>query len=405
MSCSSPDRDPRETAALRALLASKIGFDPDVLGPAFLESVMRRCEQSGDMQGWRQFLQSASAGGPDWERLLQEIVVSETWFFRDEQPFESIAERVSERWRQGRGAPSRIFSCPCSTGEEPYSIAIALTDAGLPGAAFHIEAADVSPDAVRRARAGRFAERSFRGNKRNLAGYFIEGEDGRRELKAELRRMVHFRVANLLDLSSVELAPYDIVLCRNLLIYLHEDARQVVMSILQAVLADDGILIVGHAEAALALQQGFRPVGDPGAFAFAPGKASSTALVSRPVRGAPPTETAAEIPSKPVPGHSLTEIRELADQGQVEAAVHACDLYVRQQPVSAEAYYLLGVLLGATNDEAGSENAFRRALYVEPDHAGALEHLALAQDGKGNTVSAHRLRARVRVAAERSVEP
>jgi chemotaxis protein methyltransferase WspC len=399
MSRSSPNRDPREIEALRELLASKIGFNSDVLGPGFLESVMRRLEQARVLNGARQFLQDARAGGQNWEWILKEIVVSETWFFRDQRPFQYITERVADQW-QCRGVASRIFSCPCSTGEEPYSVAIALAEAGLPESAFHIEAADVSPSAVRRAQAANFSRRSFRGAEtRDLGRYFTGQGQGHWEVKPEFRRLVRFRVANLLDLTSVEPVPFDIVLCRNLLIYMHEDARRLVMSVLRALLADNGILIVGHAEAAVPMQYGFRPVADTGAFAFAPGPVMRATAAARTIHGVvcPPKKTVV-LPDQPLT-LSLEAIRELADQGKLEAATSACQMFVQQQPASAEAHYLLGVLLRAVGDESSAETALRRVLYLEPDHAGALEHLALAHDFQGNTARAHRLRSRMRVLA------
>lgn len=400
MSYSSRSLDPRETAALRALLSSTIGFDPDVLGSAFLESVSRRCQFSHGTAEWRDFLRSAGAGGAEWQRLLRAIVVSETWFFRDRRPFDDIVTRVAARWQGARSA-TRIFSCPCSTGEEPYSVAIALTQAGLPRTAFEIDAADVSALAIQRAQEAKYGPRSFRAcDAGSLAPFFEGGQSSRfRELKPEIRKMVRFRVANLLDLGSMELGSYDIVLCRNLLIYLHEDARSVVMSLLRAMLAEDGVLIVGHAEAAIAMGHGFRSAGDRGAFAFvAAATAPVSAVPARLPKRIPTVATATSLRIAPEMAAplDLQQIRDLGDRGHVDAALQACSALVRRDAASAEGYYLLGVLLSASGNEVEAENALRRAVYLDPNHDAALEHLALAQEAKGNAASAQRLRARIR---------
>ncbi len=271
----SPRTDRVDTTALGELLAQKLGLDPDSMGPSFLGSVARRSlEQSGcaDLQT---FIRAAAAGGEPWQKLVENAVVSETWFFRDDAPFDHIVSAVQSKWRGG--GPIRLLSCPCSTGEEAYSIAIALSDAGLPPEAFTIDAADVSLSSLKAAQAGVFKSRSFRGSHRvDRTFYFqhIHGEQ-RWRLKPAFRAMVQFRPANLVSHQGLEKTrPYDIVLCRNLLIYLHTQARAGVMATLRRLLTEDGLLIIGHAEPAIAREHGFTGVGDPGAFAFVRSSAS-----------------------------------------------------------------------------------------------------------------------------------
>lgn len=402
MSYSSRSSDPWEAEALSALLSSTIGFDLNVLGPAFLESVSHRCQFSHGTPEWRDFLRSAAAGGSEWQRLLSAIVVSETWFFRDGRPFDDIVTRVATRWQEARSA-TRIFSCPCSTGEEPYSVAIALTQAGLPRTAFDIEAADVSALAIQRAQDAKYGPRSFRAcDARSLERFFEGGQSSRfRELRPEIREMVRFRVANLLDLGPMERGSYDIVLCRNLLIYLHEDARAVVMSLLRAMLTEDGVLIVGHAEAAIAMGHAFRSAGDAGAFAFVAANAAPVPDAPARLPGRIPTVVKVapvRIAPELAPPLDLRQIRDLGDRGQIDVALEACRTFIRQDAVSSEGYYLLGVLLSASGNQAEAENALRRAVYLDPNHHAALEHLALAQEAKGDAPSAQRLRARIRQA-------
>ena len=404
-----------DTAPLRDLLAARLGFDADSAGPSFLGAVARRSLEESGYADLPAFIRAAAAGGDAWHTLLEHVVVCETWFFRDHAPFTHIVDAVRRAWKGPGSAPVRILSCPCSTGEEPYSVAIALSDAGLPPDAFTIDAADVSPRALSGARAGIFGPRSFRGADPVDRERYFDHESGSRQwrIKPAFQAMVAFRVANLASPEELQdVRPYHVVLCRNLLIYLHAEARSRVIASLRQLMADEGLLIVGHAEPAIVRGHGLLSAGDPGAFACvrsavpetsaarisarkpvgAPGAAAPPSRVARPA----PASTAAAPP--PLVDATLERIRQLGDQGRTEEAILACRDYVRRVPDSADAYFLLGVLSGALGRRQAATTALRRALYLEPDHAAALLHLALASDASGDAASAARLRAR----AERS---
>jgi chemotaxis protein methyltransferase WspC len=408
-----------ETTALGELLAAKLGLDAESMGPSFLSSVARRSLHQSGYADLQKFIRAADAGGELWQKLVENVVVSETWFFRDEAPFDHIVDTVRKKWHGLGTAPIRVLSCPCSTGEEPYSVAIALSDAGLPPDAFIIDAADVNPNSLTAARVGVFRSRSFRGGNRiDRARYFQHEPDTKRwRLKPAFRAMVQFCPANLISLQGLENSqPYDIVLCRNLLIYLHNQARADVMAALRRLLTPDGILIVGHAEPAIAREHGFTSAGDPRAFAFIKSAASKVRKQRPPVSLGDPAPrnnlkthaglsvTAgrgrSELTDATTSGQSrrvaptLERIRQLGDQGRMQEAIHECRDYVRRVPDSADGYFLLGVLCAALKKDYEAETAMRRALYLEPDHPGALMHLSLTHEAKGDTAAAARLRAR-----------
>lgn len=428
MSNFSPKIERLETSALGELLAGRLGLDAQSLGPSFLASAARRSLQHSGYGDLHAFLRAAAAGGEAWQKLVESVVISETWFFRDEVPFAHIANTVRAAWNGGGNSPVRVFSCPCSTGEEAYSVAIALSEAGLPNEAFSIDAADVSSSALKAARAGVFKSRSFRGGHKVDRSRYFHHDSGTQtwRLKPAYREMVQFRPVNLISLDGLDSARrYDIVLCRNLLIYLHPKARSRVMEALWNLLTKDGILIVGHAEPSIAREHGFTGVGDPGAFAFAKANASKARKKTvqdlsnvRPQRNNPLSHLASSFAAarrspeyaavaNSARAHStelsLQRIRSLADAGQTEEAMQACRNYVRRVPDSADGYFLLGLLCSALKDDHAAERALRRALYLEPNHAGALMHLALIHDSKHETAAAARLRARAnRAAAHRS---
>src|SRR6266446_6784075 len=111
------------------------------------------------------FAERLENSSEDLQALVEQIVVPETWFFRDVQPFRFVGRWVAtEAARSGPERVFRVLSIPCSTGEEPYSIAMSLLDRGVPAGSFTIDAADVSRRSLAHARAGRYGKRSFRGN-------------------------------------------------------------------------------------------------------------------------------------------------------------------------------------------------------------------------------------------------
>jgi chemotaxis protein methyltransferase WspC len=305
-----------------------------------------------------------------------------------------------------------------------------LTEAGLSPDAFSIDAADVSPNSLKMAHAAIYRSRSFRGKHRiDRAHYFQHESDAKRwKLKPAFRAMVKFRPANLVSLEGLDHSqPYDVVLCRNLLIYLHAQARAQVLTALRRLLAPDGILIVGHAEPAIAREHGFVGEGDPRAFAFA---RAAKAEDRKQVMSIP---SSSRVPKNNLNSHlqfaaaaaaaaahsekksanafaqpraiapTLETIRKLGDLGRTQEAIQQCREFVRRVPDSADGYFLLGVLCGALKNDSEAESALRRALYLEPDHAGALLHLSLNRHAKGDTLTAARLRARAdRIAARGS---
>jgi chemotaxis protein methyltransferase WspC len=417
-----------DTTALGELLAEKLGLDAESMGPSFLSSVARRSLHPSGYADLSTFVRAAAAGGEVWQKLVENVVVSETWFFRDEAPFDHIVAAVQKNLHARGTGPIRLLSCPCSTGEEAYSIAIALTDAGIPSDAFTIDAADVNPTSLKVAHAAIYRSRSFRGNHNIDRAHYFQHESDTKcwRLKPAFRAMVKFRPANLVLQAGLEHSqPYDFVLCRNLLIYLHAQARADVMAVLRRLLTPDGILIVGHAEPAIAREHGFASAGDPRAFAFTKtatakvrkqvttislGRGSSkNNLKSFPELSISATHDRSKLRGNPASRQSrpiaptLETIRKLGDAGRTEEAIQQCRNYVRRVPDSADGYFLLGVLCGAMKNDSEAETALRRALYLEPDHAGALMHLSHNHHAKGDTLTAARLRARAdRIVAQGS---
>jgi len=239
-----------ECAPIATLVQEAIGYDPASTGAGTFGSTVRAQMQcNGQCGPCAERLQSSPER---LQALLDALVVPETWFFRDRQTFALLAALARERHTH----PIRILSAACATGEEPYSIAMTLLDAGIAPERFEIDAVDVSTRAIEAARRAVYGKSSFREGPPNA--YFTVDEDGAR-LAAEVARLVRFLHGNLVDrtlLAGEEI--YDFVFCRNVLIYLSAGARKVVFENLKRLLKRDGVLFTGPAELAAFVTEGCR---------------------------------------------------------------------------------------------------------------------------------------------------
>jgi chemotaxis protein methyltransferase CheR len=196
--------------------------------------------------------------GDELTWMLNAITTNETHFFRESAQFDLLRDHCCAEWQAdaGRGARprrARIWSAACSTGEEPYSIAMALQDRlGADGWDFEITASDLSTAVLAKARAGVWPVDKLRGVPTPLLKrHFLRGsgpEAGRAKISAALRAMVDFRRINLRDEQYPVTGAFDAIFCRNVLIYFDAASRAHVIAKLVERLAPGGYLFLGHAE-------------------------------------------------------------------------------------------------------------------------------------------------------------
>ncbi|WP_071332976.1 CheR family methyltransferase [Burkholderia contaminans] len=267
----------------RGWLLRETGIDPDSLGNDFLTRALTERVHALQADGERllsaarppvtqdaldAYWQQLNASADERRALIELFVVPETWFFRDREAFATLARLATERLAALPGRVIRVLSAPCSTGEEPYSAAMALLDAGLDPASFTIDAIDLSARAIEQARLGCYGRNAFRGTATEFrARYFTPTRDGWL-LDERVRACVQFSQANLVEPAVDTGIRYDFVFCRNVLIYFDRDAQDRVIRSLDERLADDGTLFVGPAETGVAMRHGMRSARVPLAFAF-----------------------------------------------------------------------------------------------------------------------------------------
>ncbi|MES2870573.1 MAG: CheR family methyltransferase [Pseudomonadota bacterium] len=406
-------------------LKQRIGLDVASVGPAIIERAVRqRCTALG-MADHGQYWQHLLSSQDEQQALIESVIVPETWFFRYPESFVTLGRLARERLTEiGSRRPLRILSLPCSTGEEPYSIAMALFDTGLAAHQFQVEALDVSPLSVQRAQRALYGKNSFRGQQTDFRERYFSQECDGYQLSPRVREQVRFRVGNLLDPALLAShAPYDFVFCRNLLIYFDLKTQQQALDVLKRLTRDDGVLFIGPAEGSLLSRLGMRSIGAPQSFAFSHSREPLPALPAqwvepkpvmrpqprpvpalvRPFAPRAPAPTAEQPrPGRDEPAALLAQIAVLANEGKSREARAACEQFLQQHGPQAQVFYWLGLLSDVEGQTSQAQGFYRKALYLEPQHSEALAHLAALLAAQGDVAGAQRLQARA-ARHERSV--
>ncbi len=404
------------STALEAAVRERLGVDPASLGASGLARAVEARVLATRSPSVEAYLPLLLAPG-EANALAGELAVPETWFFRGGRKlFDALADFLIRRVHRTPGKPARALSIPCSTGEEPFSLAVALHERLAPAGGVRIDAADVSAPQLDRAATGRFPESSFReaGFDPRPAhfGYVAD----RWELLPHLRQAVQFRQANVTDLNFLTgEPPYDVIICRNLFIYLTADGRKRAMAHLDRLLAPDGRMCLTAAEADRLPAGKFAPDGPNEFCVFVRTGAGSTSVIfpatvtpttppaggsgaksgvfNRPPLPPPPAPVPVSLPAVvPLP---FDAARRLADAGDLSEARKACEKACADHPGSADGYALLGAILQAEGNATAAGNAFRKALYLAPDHPDALSHLVVLAERRGDADQAAALRRRL----------
>ena len=400
-------------------LKERIGLDVTSVGPAIIERAVRQRSTASNALTADEYWHTLQGSQDEQQALIEAVIVPETWFFRYPESFATLAKLASKRLSDINNMRAlRILSLPCSTGEEPYSIAMALLDAGLQPHQFKVEGMDVSPLSVEKARRALYGKNSFRGQDIAFRDrhFTAEGEEGYR-LSGRVLEQVRLQVGNLLDPTLLaNEPPYDFVFCRNLLIYFDQPTQQQVFEVLKRLTHVDGVLFIGPAEGSLLGRFGMRSIGIPQSFAFsrqsAPEPAPIATFVPTPLPVRQPVPSVAPPPvrnrpfASPAPLPAVTKIANpdtaalmaniaaLANEGKSAEARAACDSYLRSHEPVAQVFYWLGLLSDVAGRVLEAQGFYRKALYLDPQHPDALMHLAALLQSLGDTAGARRLQDR-----------
>ena len=392
------------TARIESLLKARIGLDAASIGTASVERAVRERRAASNCQDAQAYLDLVLTSEVELQELIETVVVPESWFFRDRKAFEALAGAAQkECQRRNPEGVLHVLSLPCSTGEEPYSMAMTLLDAAIPAHRFQVDAVDISARALAKADAGIYGKNSFRDKDVGYRDVHFAPMGSAYCLNENVRRQVRFRQGNLFDAGEFFGAQtFDAIFCRNVLIYFDRPTQLRVVEILNRLLAATGMLFVGPSETGVLQDQGFVTAKLPLAFAFrkalvvrresrpAPARSSNpvpnadvnarvpAAIPKAKQRSSPAlARVVADTPRTTIPKNWIEEAQQMADQGDLLDALKYCEQHMNEAP-SAAAFYLLGLLHDAAGRSQRAREQYRKALYLDPGHAEALVHLAVA---------------------------
>src|SRR5438132_1083260 len=208
------------------------------------------------------FLQYDPRSEQEFDTIYDLVTTNETYFFREPQQLAAfIEEIVPDILARKTVKKVRIWSAGCSSGEEPYSIAILLSEAGFyDKGTFEIFASDINQQVLAKARKGHYRENAFRSTDPSLREkYFAREGDGSWRISDEIRNRVSFGRLNLYDEPRVSLLGHvDIIFCRNVIIYFDDASKRVVVGSFYNRLVEGGYLLLGHSESLISLSTQFR---------------------------------------------------------------------------------------------------------------------------------------------------
>jgi len=451
---------------IEKILTDTLGLDLASMGKGFLERTLEGLLKQSGCKSLEDYAARLKASPEEKEKIIEAVVVPETWFFRDHGPFAYLKHYLLEEKQKNRKEKIRILSVPCSTGEEPYSIVMTLLEAGMTPEEFAVDAVDLSENALRIARGGRYGKGSFRG---------VSEETGRRYFYQEAREFriseqvvsgVRFYRDNLLRPALMAQMPaYQVIFCRNLLIYLHAKAKETAFSHIDRLLRPGGVLIAGHAEVLFWRQRGYLLVDQPRSFALkkpagqeerisipsplrlpgkgethpqreadrrgssgtagepqihiAPpekikkhvqagddGKIAETFEVLQERGGAASLDMAGDSNADASPMEFINRARSLADRGKGEEALSLCRSFLAKEQPCAEVYCLMGLIHESRERVGEAEKCYLKALYLDPDHFETLIHAGLMYERRHDHEKAALLKNRItRIEGQRQPHP
>lgn len=410
-------------ADVARLMHQRIGLDTQTVGAPLLERAVKQRMAARKLDDPGAYWSELTRSQPEFQELVNLITIPETWFFRDREAFGAMTRQAqSRRWPD---APIRILSLPCSSGEEAYSIVMAMFDAGFGRAEFTVDGVDISSRKIPEAVRGLYGRNSFRGADIGFRERHFEAVDGGWRPKPGVLAQARFRVGNLFDPGGVGglTGPYDVIFCRNLLIYFDRETQAVALERLSQIMTPEGLLLVGPAESSLPTLHGFASARIPMAFAFlkqdaqpapaprlrasapVPRRAAPTAAKS-PAAKAITTPAARPPVAAPTPQEletqSFAAIETSANAGRLDETKAAARRHMDKFGPSPDVFYLLGLAYDADRAPQAAIEHYRKALYLAPEHRETLAHLSLLLAKQGDAAGAKVLSERLGRLASRS---
>jgi chemotaxis protein methyltransferase CheR len=399
---------PTEFQLFQALLVAESGlhFDADRQGTLCAALAERMAARGVDAPAeYYRLLTSGAETRDELHAFIDLVTIGETYFFRNEPQFAALRDHIVPGYVRDRLLGARrinVWSAACSTGEEPYSIAMMLLET-LPAAeAWNVSvlATDVNRDHLRRARRAVYSPRAVRLVPPAWLEKYFTRRGAEYVLRDEVKRRVTFEHHNLVadPFARPEMQHVDLLFCRNVTIYFPLPTTRAVMEKFAGSLASDGWFFIGDAETLWQVSDRFKLVEIGGAFLYR--HADRVPVVAPPLPPPPPSVVAPVLPVKSSPASPkrapvdttalVNDAVQLADAGRDDDALATLQRVIAADNLAAEAYYLTGVILARAGRTPEAITALRRVIYIDPTAALAYASLAGVYRSTGETGKARR---------------
>lgn len=407
------------------------------------ERIARRLSKLGlkDCASYLGLLSEGPAGAQELDELIVELTIGETYFFRYPEQFEALRDIVLPDLAQRRRSSRRlrIWSAGCASGPEPYSLSL-LTKRelgqSLAGWDVSILGTDINRRFLAQAREARYGDWALRATPEEIKRSCFSGAKDSWALDPQYKGGVCFQYHNLVKHpfpSLIDnLCAFDLILCRNVMIYLQAEINRRIAAQFHRCLQDGGWLLIGEAEADTRLFRSFLTVNVPGAVLYQKKEGASESLPAAPHVGsnalperaeygaapaapapqalpeAPPPPWSAPLlppepaphdwkdletgpsPQSPAPARPLEEVRLLADQGRWEEASELCRRALEKDSLNPLAHFYYALILEQIGLADQSEESLRRALYLERNFVLAHYHLGVLLQKTGRLAASSR---------------
>lgn len=382
---------------------------------------------SVDAEDWDQYFEMLSHDQTEFRELLNLITINETSFYRFPGQFEALVDTVLPELAEGRTGDNhimRLWSAGCSTGEEPYTLAMNWVDSGLEQQGWRAEimGTDVSTRALAMAKAGLYPARALLNVPEDVVRRHFVEVDGSYRVAQHVRRLCDFTYQNLIKepYPLALMGGWDVIFCRNVTIYFRLESTKRVVGNLFNSLNEGGYLFIGHSETLGAVSDDFELVEIGGVFVYRKPRRTLPLPVLCPPAPLPRTPRAAPRPPRKTlraepegeptaaedplstarrqmaegrSAHALATVEELlatdrfnveahlvaarihADAGEYEQAIAACMRALAINPLLPGARYILGLIHQRQGDAVRAVSELKKTVYIDPDFA--LAHLTL----------------------------
>ena len=356
------------------------------------------------------FLAHDNSAGEEFQKLVNTLTVGETYFYRNQAHIKALQNHILPDIiaRNNSAKTMNIWSAGCSTGEEPYTIAMLLYEIlpDIDSWKIFLLSTDVNNECLVKAQKAMYGNWSFRNTPESVRNNYFQVDNDKYQLSDKIRRMVTFKKHNLMDFHTY-LGALDLILCRNVTIYFKRETVQKIVAKFHDVLVDGGWLLVGHSEPATDIYQRFNVKSFPGAVVYqkSNGQVISQPAISSPakrqsffsslrtkwqgeaafqIKGTPKPKPREKRPQQTTrdekPVEEKTSPYEMAikliDKGDYERAVEKFQEQLHIQPTHVESYYNLALIYQQQEQWDDAIDMLKKAIYIERHFV--LAHFILA---------------------------